>query len=229
MDESLFAAANLFHLSGYALLEEPRRTATLRALALARRAGCAISFDPGTEVVRQQPELVTELLPDVTLFLPNAAEAEGLTGERDARQATARLLEHEAGVVGLKLGSRGCVVGTEGEMFSLPALDVTVQDSTGAGDAFDAGLIVGHLRGWPWRPSALLANALGALTTSRLGAGRNLPGLAEARTFLRARLAQSSRREEIEELLTLLNANSPHRKRAVRGEIYDTRMETTAG
>ncbi len=206
LDESLFAGARLLHLSGYALLEEPQRTAARRALALARRAGCPVSLDPGTAVARQQRKLIVELLPEVALFLPNAIEAQELTGEQDAQRAAARLLEHGVGVVGLKLGPRGCVVGTAGEAFSLPPFAIDAQDSTGAGDAFDAGLIMGYLRGWPWRPSAWLANALGALTASRLGAGRNLPGPDEAQTFLRARLGPPERREEIEELLALLNA-----------------------
>jgi hypothetical protein len=61
---------------------------------------------------------------------------------------------------------------------------VEVQDTTGAGDSFDAGFILGRLWGLGARESAILGNALGALAASAVGAGDALPGPEKARVLL---------------------------------------------
>jgi sugar/nucleoside kinase (ribokinase family) len=61
---------------------------------------------------------------------------------------------------------------------------VEVQDTTGAGDSFDAGFILGRLWDLDARESAILANALGALATSAIGAGDALPGPEKVRALL---------------------------------------------
>ena len=79
-----------------------------------------------------------------------------------------------------------------------------VRDTTGAGDAFDAGLIFGRLRGLGWRESALLANALGAMAAAVEGAGSSLPGREEVRAFLEERQGRPSWRAWRRELRILL-------------------------
>jgi len=159
-------SAHHFHLSGYALLESPQREAALRALELAHRAGLSTSLDAGLETLIQRADLVRSLLPRVDLFFPNLDEAEQLAGTRDAETAIVRLRERGAESVALKLGGQGCVVGTAQGIFTIPPFAVEVCDTTGAGDAFDAGVICGRLGGLSWRAAALLGNALGALVVA---------------------------------------------------------------
>jgi 2-dehydro-3-deoxygluconokinase len=123
-------------------------------------------------------------LPLVDLIFPNQAEAEHLTGSNDIREAARTLLRYGIETVALKSGKRGCTVGSVGGIFSAPTFAVEVQDTTGAGDSFDAGFILGRLWGLGARQSALLANALGALAASAVGAGDALPGKEKARALL---------------------------------------------
>ena len=53
-------------------------------------------------------------------------------------------------------------------------------DGTGAGDVFVAGLLYGRLEGWPIERAARLANAVGALATTVVGASESPPTLDEA-------------------------------------------------
>jgi len=184
LDESYIASASLLHLSGYALLEEPQRDAALLALEMAHRAGLAVSLDLGLEATLKRTEEVRDLLPQIDLLLLTLAEAERLTGCRDAEEAAKRLLSCGAKAVALKLGERGCLISSEEGNLPVPAFSVEVKDTTGAGDAFDAGLIFGRLKGLGWRESAVLANALGALAASVEGAGGSLPGRREVCAFL---------------------------------------------
>jgi sugar/nucleoside kinase (ribokinase family) len=57
---------------------------------------------------------------------------------------------------------------------------VAAVDGTGAGDAFVAGLLYGLLAGWSLERSARFANAVGALSTTAVGAVEGVPGLEEA-------------------------------------------------
>jgi sugar/nucleoside kinase (ribokinase family) len=67
----------------------------------------------------------------------------------------------------------------------VPAPAATAVDGTGAGDAFVAGLLYGHLAGWPLERSAALANAAGALATTAVGAVDGVRSLSETLAWSR--------------------------------------------
>ena len=68
----------------------------------------------------------------------------------------------------------------------VPAFDVHVRDTTGAGDAFHAGFAVGLLRGMPARACMRFACAVAALNCGGEGAQSALPTTAEVEALLRA-------------------------------------------
>jgi ribokinase len=189
LNEGYIAQADVFHLSGYALLTEPQRSAARQAVEMAHRAGVTISLDAGLEATAKATEEVRALFPLVDFIFPNRSEAEHLTGSSDVKAAVRTLLRHEIKTVALKLGEQGCIVGSQGEIFSVPTFAVEVQDTTGAGDSFDAGFILGRLWGLGVRESAILANALGALAASAVGAGDALPGPERVQALLQGCLS----------------------------------------
>ncbi len=74
-------------------------------------------------------------------------------------------------------GSEGCTVYREnGSSFDQPAFQTRVRDTTGAGDAFRAGLIYGYLRGWTLTHSIRFASGAAALTCRGLGGGGHVGG-----------------------------------------------------
>ncbi len=89
------------------------------------------------------------------MFLPNEAEARALSGCPDTRQA-ARALQADSGRwVVVKLGARGCLaVGPDETELTARAPAVIAADTTGAGDAFNAGLVHALSEGVDW-PQAL--------------------------------------------------------------------------
>ena len=205
LDEDYIAQARFFHLSGYSLLAAPQRDAALRALEVAHQAGLTVTADLGLEAVMRVTDWAKAILPQVDILFPSQPEAEYLTGHRDMEGAIEALLDCGVGVVALKLGKRGCAIGTGEGTFVVPGFAVTTVDTTGAGDSFDAGIILGRLEGWGWRESALLADALGALTASVEGAGTSLAARGEVRAFLEAHLDQPSWQDWWEELRFLID------------------------
>ena len=130
------------HLSGYSLFAPGPRAAGLAALAAARAAGCTVSVDPASTGPLAAYG-VRRWLADTaaaTLVLPNADEARLLTGCADPVAAARALAAHHPIAV-VTLGADGALWADGGRLVHRPAHPATVVDTTGAGDAFTAGLL----------------------------------------------------------------------------------------
>jgi sugar/nucleoside kinase (ribokinase family) len=140
---------------GYFTLPAARGRPTLDLLTKAR--GMTL-FDCGWDLGGWSAATRTELAPILAatdVFLPNAAEATGVTGIADPYAATRELQRRYGGWVATKLGADGgCAAGPHGAWHTAPAPRVHVTDTTGAGDAFNAGLTAALADGAPW-PAAL--------------------------------------------------------------------------
>jgi sugar/nucleoside kinase (ribokinase family) len=136
------AAGGHLHLSGYTLLDDGPRAAGLAALAAARVAGCTVSVDPastgplaGYGVDRWLADTAA-----ATVLLPNADEARLLTGCTDPAEA-ARALADRHPVVVVSLGADGALWAAGDVLVHRAAHPADVVDTTGAGDAFTAGVL----------------------------------------------------------------------------------------
>lgn len=167
LDASLLSTEEIersrwLHITSYNVLADCSLDATLRTLHLARGAGVPVSLDIGQAPMRLAPELVAKVAAGADVLFPS-----------DDRGETA----HQGRTVLRKLGAAGCTLTTGDVRVAVPAFPVSdVVDTTGAGDAFDAGFIAGQVRGLDQRASALLANACGAAAVTVMGAGNSLPG-----------------------------------------------------
>lgn len=141
-----FARADALHLPLYSLIDEPLSLAGRRGIELARDANAAVSVDLASigpllaRGRRAARTLIEEVAPDI--LFATASEAEGLLG----RYAVEGLLDL-AGIAVVKRGSKGAtVLAREGDArlrFEVATEPIAATDTTGAGDAFDAGFLVG--------------------------------------------------------------------------------------
>jgi ribokinase len=149
LPERLLERGAHLHVSGYALLRDGPRPGALAAVERARAAGMTVSIDPASWAL-----LRPGVLPEADLLLPNADEARVLASGGDARTLAG------PGEVVVKLGADGALW-TDGEtVVRAAAAPARVVDTTGAGDAFAAGLLAARLDGAP--PAAALAGGCGA-------------------------------------------------------------------
>lgn len=91
-------------------------------------------------------------------------------------------------VAAVTQGAEGCTIVTQNAVFSIPGYPVEVVDTTGAGDAFAAGLIHSLIYRKGVTTSALIANAVGALATRALGSQASLPSFEETQALMAAHL-----------------------------------------
>jgi sugar/nucleoside kinase (ribokinase family) len=155
-------------------------------LGRARAAGATTffdtSWDPGGWLSSTKEEL-RELLAYVDVFLPNEAEVRAISGFAGSVEEAARLLQASSGGwVVVKLGRRGCFAVGPGEVeLSVAAPETEVGDSTGAGDAFNAGLIAALAEERPW-PEALGAATSFASTVISRPTGERYPHVSQDAT-----------------------------------------------
>ncbi len=174
LGSDLLRAGDHLHLSGYALLNEGSRAAGRYALDLAGTVGASVSVDAASAgpIRTSGAERFLAWLPPGALLLANTDELAALTGiagSADLDTGIAALVARELDVV-IKCGSRGSVLGTASGLWRSAITPVEVLDSTGAGDAFAAGLLAALCHGAELADALAEGNRLGGLVVGRLGA-----------------------------------------------------------
>jgi fructokinase len=196
VNEDFVAATRIFHYGSISLIGEPSRSATLKAVDCARRAGALISCDPNLRLALWPSADAARTgmlygLRYADIAKVNEEELEFLTGESDMARAARHLWHSGLRLLAVTRGAAGCAYFTPSGAGQLPGFAVDAVDTTGAGDGFVAGLLSGLLAtDLDWDETALqralrLGNAVGALTTTQRGAIPSLPTRAAVSRWLR--------------------------------------------
>ncbi|MFB6068313.1 MAG: carbohydrate kinase family protein [Halobacterium sp.] len=152
LPRSALAAADHLHLTS----QVPETAAELARRAT--EAGVDVSFDPGRRVRDRD---YAAALRAADFLLLNARETE---------LALEAVPDVAGNVLVVKRGARGAELRTSERTYDHPGFDVDVVDTTGAGDAFAAGFVAARIDGGDYDRALAVANACGALATTRVGA-----------------------------------------------------------
>jgi len=134
-----------------------------------------ISFDPGSLYAQKGFATIEPLIRSSYVMMPNEVELGLLTGEPDVPTGALRLIEAGVKVVAVKLGSKGCYVTDGQERRTIEPFKVRVVDTTGAGDAFNAGFLYGLLHDKTLAECGRLGNFVAAQSVTVMGARQGLP------------------------------------------------------
>jgi sugar/nucleoside kinase (ribokinase family) len=142
-------------------------------------AGCTTSLDVGFQRSWLTAPTAMDICRSVNYFLPNEREATLLSGNIQEFFNSASHNHWPTAIV--KLGPRGAIMQHNAEYFEAAAPDIALVDTTGAGDAFDAGFIDALLDNAPPAECLRRACIAGALSTRAAGALAGLPTRKELR------------------------------------------------
>jgi len=195
----------LFHFGSSTLAREPSRSATLCGLALfsesrpRRLVSCDVNLRPHLwSEIKEAPPLLRKLLADCDIVKLVSEELPLLYGTERPEEAAAKLRQQGATIVVVTMGAAGAYLDCPAGQSYFAAEPVRVVDSTGAGDAFTAGLLASllaqlegpgrddlreRLRGLELsqiKRAVLHANHLGALACTAVGATTSVPRLSAA-------------------------------------------------
>ncbi|XP_027911715.1 fructokinase-2-like isoform X1 [Vigna unguiculata] len=194
----LIRSAKVFHYGSISLIVEPCRSAHLKAMEVAREAGCLLSYDPNLrlplwpspEEARQQ---ILSIWEKADVIKVSDVELEFLTGSDKIDDESALSLWHpNLKLLLVTLGEHGSRYYTKNFHGSVDAFHVNTVDTTGAGDSFvgallckivdDQSILEDEAR---LREVLKFANACGAITTTKKGAIPALPTEADALNLIK--------------------------------------------
>lgn len=190
LDRAYIASAFALHFPGMLLeLSEPMRDASLEAARIAKEHGVLLSFDPNLRFeLGRSPAAearMMQVLSMADVIAPTLEEGRILTGKRSVGDVLRALHALGPSIVALTRDKEGAVLSTGGQVVLCGGIDVPVVDPTGAGDTFDAALLIALQRGMPLAEAALFCNCAGTLVVTRRGAiGLALPTCEEVETLM---------------------------------------------
>jgi ribokinase len=138
-----------------------------------------VSFDPGALYARIGLKKLEPIIDKTSVMMPNADEIALLTGKTDYKAGARLLIDKGVEVLAVKLGSKGCYVIDRDESNLVEPFKVKVVDTTGAGDAFDAGFIYGLLSGKDINEAGKIGNFVASRSITAMGARTGLPTLSD--------------------------------------------------
>jgi 2-dehydro-3-deoxygluconokinase len=186
LDPAYLGGCRIFFTSGISQAISPTARQTVRAaVELARAGGARVAYDTNLRVklwsLAEARAALEEILPLVDIILPSAPEeSEALLGLSDPAAVVEHFWARGVPIVAVKRGADGCLVGADGVMTPVPAYRLDrVVDTSGAGDAFDAGLLHGLARGHDAVAAAQMGVVLAGLKCRGRGATASLPSREE--------------------------------------------------
>ena len=170
LEDDISRRSKMVLLCGYYLMHGWNSQSVSRFLETAQEGGSKTSLDVSWDPTGKWD---TGLGWDhLDFLLANEAELLAMSRADDLKTAARNMMERGVSRIAVKLGERGalCFDGTgEVQVSALELPSVSVVDSTGAGDSFNAGFLYGVLQGWPSEECARVGNTLGAMCVQQVG------------------------------------------------------------
>lgn len=159
--------------------------ATWKVIDMAHKAGVKVVLN--TAPAQEVPD---DVLRQVDLLTPNEVEASILSGVEvvtpdDARKAADVFQSKGVDEIVITLGEQGAYVRSGSKDIVIPRRTVNAIDTTGAGDAFNGGLVTALSEGKDLFAAAEFANVVGALSVTKVGTAPAMPFRKEIDAFIK--------------------------------------------
>jgi 5-dehydro-2-deoxygluconokinase len=176
-------------ITGTCLAQEPSRSATFRAMQMARDAGLVLIIDidyrPYSWASKAEAQQVClRAAAKCDIVVANDEEFAVLAGSQNGRELAEKMAGQNNRLVVYKMGSKGCITFANGNRFDTPVFAVTALKPTGAGDGFMGGFISGLVAGASLPDAVHRGAATAAIVVTRVGCAPAMPDAAEVQSFM---------------------------------------------
>jgi sugar/nucleoside kinase (ribokinase family) len=190
-DIAKVTSTKVFHAGGVGLMEAMDKGQTAKVMRAAKANDTITTVDVFAGSPADLPA-IAQVLPYSDYFMPSVEEAEALTGLKAHEDMARVFLDQGAKAVILTLGAEGAYChAAQGQRFHMPAFDVALKCSCGCGDAFNAGIAVGLLKGFDIETTVRFAQATSALKSTGLGSQAGVESYAKTLNFMKTQKMRS--------------------------------------
>ena len=158
----------VFHLGGTGLLKKLDGPVSVNILKEAKSRGCITTWDL-IGATEETASIVDPLLPYIDYFMPSIEEASIMCGLEKSEDIAKYYLDGGVKNCVLTMGGEGSLFMNKDNKIITPAFDINVVDTTGCGDAFDAGMIVALIKEMDIETSLKFATITSGLVATGLG------------------------------------------------------------
>jgi len=198
INSELFRDHKIFHFGTISLKDQPVKNATLKAIEYAKNEKMILSFDPNVRLSlwddhNELKEMIFQMLNHINVLKISEEELVFLTGDSDHSTIHHWMQKYNIDLVFLTAGENGSYVFTKSGKVKTEAIQITVEDTTGAGDGYVAGMLYQLNNNFKTLKEIQIEDALkiakfasvtGGLAASKKGAMTALPTIDEVNKYL---------------------------------------------
>ncbi len=142
------------------------------------RDDVTVSFDPGMLYATRSDEFIDRLLDLTDILLVNETEVKLMMNTDSLDEAISRV-SGRVDILVVKRSTAGSFIKTKDEEYNIGVFDVDVVDTTGAGDAYNAGFLYGILNNYSLEDSGIIGSYIAATSITRTGATEAIPSISD--------------------------------------------------
>lgn len=186
LPEDLYTLARHIHFGSF-YLQQKMQPHWKDVFSKAKEHGITTSFDTGWAPDNNwHSSVISEIIPFTDLFIPSEDELLNIFSCQSIEESISKLPKGR-GLVAVKRGSKGArFILPDEKVIDKRPFNVIPLDTTGAGDSFNAGLILSYLMKLDVIDSLEFASACGALATQRIGGASQVPTFEDVKAFIKA-------------------------------------------
>jgi sugar/nucleoside kinase (ribokinase family) len=171
IDLSQCTPGTLVHVGSALALKSLDGSALAELFRQAKGRGCITSMDVTWDKDRKWFDKIRDALAFTDIFLPSLYEARFISGKEDPRGIADFFSSSGISKLAIKMGEQGCFLTDFRDEFVLPSLAKTKPvDTTGAGDAFVSGFLLGTKKNLPLKECGILGSLIAAEAIASFGA-----------------------------------------------------------
>lgn len=137
-----------------------------------------IAFDPGMLYVNKGKEFMDKLIKYTDILLINETELLLTTQEESFEKAVEKIAP-KVDILVIKRSTKGSYIRKDDEEYNVGIFKVNTVDTTGAGDAYNAGFLYGYIKGYSLEESGIIGSYIAAQSTTQTGATEAIPTIDE--------------------------------------------------